>query len=81
MSEAKKDTQRATAAATAIVDNRGTDDASSIMVTLEHAVAAVLIAVYRDHRMAAGVLNEGLVQGVEQRIASHAAKSDRGNHG
>jgi hypothetical protein len=77
MSEAKKDTLRATAAAAAIVDGRGTDDTASIMVTLEHAVAAVLIALYRDHKTAAGVLNEGLVQGVESRIALHQSKSEK----
>lgn len=75
MSEAKKDTQRALVAARAIIDERGTDDAASIMVTLEHAVATVLIALYRDHKTAAGVLNEGLVQGVEERISRHQARA------
>lgn len=75
MSEAKKDTQRATEAARAIVDGRGAYDAASIMVTLEHTVAAVLIALHKDHQTASGVLNEGLVQGVEERISRHQAKS------
>lgn len=78
MSEARKDTARALAASTAIVDGRGTDDVDAIMVTLEHAVATVLIALYRDHALAAAMLNEGLVPGVEARIALHQARMQEG---
>ena len=77
MSEARKDTKRAHGALLSIVDGRGLADRDAIMVTLEHAVAGVLLALYPDHRTAAGVLNEGLVQGVESRIALHQSKSEK----
>lgn len=78
MSEAKRDTTRALAAGKTILDGRGADDAAAIMVTLEHAVATVLIALYRDHAHAAAVLNEGLVPGVEARISLHQARQQAG---
>lgn len=70
MSEAQKDTQRALAAATAIFDGRDpTANMSDIMVTLEHTVGTVLLAVMgHDRRKAVAMLNEGLVPGVEQRF-------------
>ena len=74
MSEASKDTQRALAAVRSIVDGRDRSDASSIMVTLEHAIATVLIAIFPDTRMAAAMLNEGLLQGVEARLARYRSK-------
>jgi len=75
MHEAQKDTQRAFAAAKAIIDGRDPNsDGSSIMVTAEHAIAAVLLAVYRDPRTAAGVLNEGLIPGIEERLSLYASK-------
>lgn len=72
MSEAAKDTFRAKRAAAEIIDGRTVD--AQIMVTLEHTVATVLIALYRDPRKAAGMLNEGLVQGIEGRLALFASK-------
>ena len=69
MSEAKKDTQRAFAAAKAIFDGRDpAADMGEIMVTLEHTVSAVLLATQGDPRKAAEMLNEGLTPGVEQRL-------------
>jgi hypothetical protein len=75
MSEAKRDTRRAAVAAAAIIDNRDASDAADIMVALEHTVAAVLLTIYQDHKIAAGMLNEGLVAGVEGRIALHQSKT------
>ena len=75
MSEAQKDTQRALAAAKAIFDGRDPKrDSSSIMVTLEHLVATVLLTTQRDPRTAAGMLSEGLVPGVEARLALYGSK-------
>lgn len=73
MSEAKKDTRRALVAAKAILDDRNVNVAGEIMVTLEHTVAGILLLLY-PHDVAAKMLNEGLVQGVEKRIAMHQAK-------
>ena len=75
MSDAKKDTVRAQVAGRAIIDGRDIiSDQSLIMVTLEHAIAAVLLTLYRDPTLAAGMLNEGLVQGVEDRISLYRSK-------
>jgi hypothetical protein len=77
MSEASKDTGRAIAAARAIFDGRDPQaDASSILVTLDHAIAAVLLTTMGgDVRKAVGMLNEGVLQGVEERLAIFAAKT------
>jgi hypothetical protein len=78
MGENKLDTVRATNAARAIVDGRHPDRfAAEIMVTLEHTVAAVLLLIDRDPHKAAAMLNEGLVQGVEARLADYNAKVKR----
>lgn len=76
MSEAHKDTERAFAAAKAIIDGRNPSaDSASILVTAEHAFAALLITVMdRDPRKAAAMLNEGLVQGIEHRLSLYASK-------
>lgn len=80
MSENQKDTTRAVAAAKAIIDGRNpVADQSSILVTAEHAFAAVLIACMdRDPRKAAAMLNEGLIPGIEQRLALYAASAAKG---
>jgi hypothetical protein len=76
MIEAKKDTARATEAAKAIFDGRSPkDDWSTILVTTEHAVASVLLALFPDPSFAAKMLNEGLVQGIENRLALYASKA------
>lgn len=75
MTEPQKDTQRALAAAKAIIDGRDMSDASAIMVTLEGLVSLMLLTLHgNDPRKAAGMLNEGLVPGVEERIALAASR-------
>jgi hypothetical protein len=76
MTEPQKDTQRAIAAAKAIIDGRDpNDDSSAILVTLESLVSLVLLAVMgNDHHKAVGMLNDGLVPGVEERIALAASR-------
>lgn len=74
--EAQNDTRRALAAAKAIFDGRDPmDDFSSILTTTEHVVALVLIAVIGDPAKAAKMLNEGLLQGVEARLALYEARA------
>ncbi|WP_027682719.1 hypothetical protein [Rhizobium leguminosarum] len=74
-----KDTQRAFLAAKAILDGRDPEThRADVLVTTEHAIAAVLLACMgSDPRKAALMLNEGLVQGVEQRLAYYATGGRR----
>lgn len=76
MSENVKDTTRALAAAKAIIDGRDpVGKQSQILVTAEHAFATVLLACMGgDARRAAAMLNEGLIPGIEQRLAYYASK-------
>lgn len=76
MSENVKDTHRALAAAKAIIDGRDpVAQQSSVLVTAEHAFAALLLAVMGgDARKAAAMLNEGLIPGIEQRLAYYSSK-------
>lgn len=76
MTEPQKDTQRAIAAAKAIIDGRDPiDDFSAIMVTLEGFVTLMLLTVMgQNERKAAAMLNEGLVPGVEGRLALHTSR-------
>jgi hypothetical protein len=76
MTEPQRDTQRAIAAAKLIFDGRDPrDDGSSILVTLEGLVSLVLLATQgNDPDKAAGMLNEGLVPGVENRLALAASR-------
>ena len=75
MSEAQNDTKRALAAARLIFDGRDPkSDFGAVLVTLEHAVATVLLTVMRDPAKAAALLNEGLVPGVEERLAFYSSK-------
>lgn len=63
------DVLRATRAAEEIVDNRPPSEFGRILVTLEHVIATVLImSTGGDSRKAAGLLNEGIVPGVEGRL-------------
>lgn len=77
----KKDTQRAFAACKAIVDGRDPSrHSSAILVTAEHAIAVVLLAACEGNpRMAAAMLNEGLVHGVEERLSLWASKGGKLN--
>jgi hypothetical protein len=71
MTEPQKDTQRYLAAAKLIIDGRDPNaDSSSILVTLEGLVSLVLLATMgNDPDKAAAMLNDGLVPGVENRLA------------
>ena len=76
MDEPRKDTLRAKEAAAALIDGRDPiADRGKIMVTLEHLVSTVLLVVMdRDPEKATGMLNEGLVQGVEWRLALYNSR-------
>lgn len=70
MTGQQKDTQRAIAAAKVLIDGRDPKaDYGEILVTLEGLVSLILLAVMDSPRTAAAMLNEGLVPGVEARIA------------
>lgn len=79
MNTPQKDTQRVNAAAAKIIDGRDPiADRGAVMVSLEGAVTAVLLLVMdRDPEKAAGMLNEGLLQGVENRLALYASRKPR----
>lgn len=70
MHDSQKDTQRALAAAKEIFDGRNpAEDMSKVLITLDHMVATVLIAAMgNDPKKALGMLHEGLVPHVEERI-------------
>jgi hypothetical protein len=76
MTEPQKDTQRAIAAAKLIIDGRDPSaDMGAIMTTLEGLVSLILLTVMKQNqRTAAALLNEGLVPGVEGRLALHASR-------
>jgi hypothetical protein len=71
-----KDTQRALAACKAIVDGRDPSrHSSAILVTAEHTFAVVLLATCGGNpRLAAAMLIEGLVQGIEERLSLWESK-------
>jgi len=77
MTEVAKDTIRSSKACVEIVDGRSLKkDYADILVTLEQAVATILIATQGlDPYKAAMMLNEGLVPGVEKRIALFQSKA------
>ena len=74
MTEPQKDTQRAIAAAKCVLDGRLPSD-PAVLVTLEQLVGVVLLAhMGNDTKKAAAMLNEGLVPGVEERLALGASR-------
>ncbi|WP_108482292.1 hypothetical protein [Oceaniglobus ichthyenteri] len=77
MSDPMKEMERYHDATRTIIDGRDpVTDMAAVMVTLEGAVAATLLMVMNgDHRKAVGMLNEGLVPGVEHRIALSASRT------
>lgn len=77
MTDASKDTKRALAAAKIILDGRDpVKDRSTVLITLDHLIATVLlVAMEGDHRKAAAMLNEGTVPHVEERIMFHSSRS------
>ena len=76
MSDASKDTTRALIAATEILDGRHPiEDRSSVLITLDHTIATVLLtAMGGDPRKAVAMLNEGTIPHVEERIMLFAAQ-------
>jgi hypothetical protein len=75
MTDPQKDTQRAIAAAKLIIDGRDPKaDYGSILVTLEVLISLILLTVMSDPRTAAAMFTEGVVPGVEQRIALAASR-------
>lgn len=79
MPDAKKDHTRALAACHEILDNRHPiADRASVLVTLEHTIAAMLIAVMDGKPLlAVGMLHEGVLPGVEERIALFASRQGK----
>jgi hypothetical protein len=75
MIDAAKDSARATAAARAIIDGRDVNaNYGAILVTAEHTIATLLLVIMGDPEKAAKMLNEGILQGVEERLALYAAR-------
>lgn len=69
-----RDAIRAHVACKAMLDSRDPQrDFGAVMTTLEHTVATLLILACDDAKRAAGMLNEGLVPGIEQRLARFEA--------
>lgn len=75
--DAQKDTDRAMAAARAILDGRHpVEDRASVLITLDHLITLILVtAMEGDTKKAVGMLNEGTVPHVEQRIALYASRT------
>ena len=75
MTEPELDTARAIEAARIICDGRDPRvEYSSVLVSLEHCIATLLLSMFPNPRMAQQMLNEGLVQGVENRLALFNSK-------
>lgn len=70
----QRDTMLAQLACKVIIDSRDPrDDFASILVTAEHVVAVIMIVTMGgNQRKAARMLNEGFLQGVEERIALYS---------
>jgi len=81
MTEPKKDTMRSQKAVMDILDGRDPiKDLGDVMVTLEHTVSTVLLMVmHKDARKAANMLNEGLVEGIELRLAYYGKQRNQPN--
>ena len=80
MSDPVTDRERYLAASALILDGRDpVANRGEVMVTLEGVVATILILVMDwNHKNAAAMLNEGLVPGVEGRIALGASRANGG---
>jgi hypothetical protein len=78
MLEPERDTIRAKAAILCVLDQRDIHgDMGSILVTLEHTVAALLVSIYPDEpHKAAQMLNYALLQGIEDRISLYASRKE-----
>lgn len=79
MTPPEKDTQRVVKVVRELLDGRDPQaDLGEVMITLEGVVTATLLLVMKqDRRKAAGMLNEGLVEGVERRLAYSARNQSR----
>jgi len=77
MSRASRDTELARTAGMVLIDGRdinNPDDCASIMITLDHLIATVILTVMdRDPKKALIMFTEGTVPQVEKRIALYAA--------
>lgn len=71
MTPPERDTQRVIETVKALLDGRDPQaDLGEVMITLEGVVTATLLMVMnQDRRKAIGMLNEGLIEGVERRLA------------
>lgn len=76
MHDAQKDSHRSLAAAKAICDGRHPiEDRSTVLITLDHTIATVLIAAMGgDAKKAVAMLQEGTIPHVEERIMLYANK-------
>jgi len=76
MHNAQKDAHRAITAAKIILDGRHPiEDRSTVLVTLDHLIATVLIAAMGgDAKKAVTMLHEGTIPHVEERIMLFAQK-------
>lgn len=76
VNDAQKDSQRALKAAKEILDGRHpVDDRSTVLITLDHVIATVLITTMGgDVQKALGMFNEGTIPSVEKRIALFASR-------
>lgn len=79
MTSPEKDTQRVVKIVKELLDGRDPQaDLGEVMVTLEGVVTATLLMVMKqDRRKAAAMLNEGLIEGVERRLAYSARNQQR----
>ncbi|WPZ23081.1 hypothetical protein T7987_07590 [Sulfitobacter faviae] len=76
MDNAQKDAYRALAAAKEICDGRHPmEDRATILITLDHVIATILIAAMgNDPKKALAMFNEGVIPSVEERIMLFANK-------
>lgn len=69
------DSRRAVEAAMRIIDDRDMADSGEILITLELAIATVMLAVFdRDPRMAAAMFHEGVAPNIDDRLAAYSAR-------
>ena len=76
MPEPSEEAMRVMTAASAIIGDRDPKEDVDILITTEHVVATILIAMFSDPHQAAGMLNEGLVQGIENRLSLYKSKQE-----
>lgn len=76
MSQMKRDTDLAFAAAKLILDGRDpVKDRAQVLITLDHTIASLLVvAMEGDARKAAAMFEEGVVPHVIERISMFATK-------